>query len=710
MKRTLCTSLLIILLSLINCDIFSQKANPGEILFGKATGLQKFTSEKPTKDTPLKWINVNTDPATWHLEKDMLVCSGQPIGVMRSEKQYENFILHVEWMHMEAGGNSGMFVWSNANPAPGQRLPDGVEVQMLELDWVNLNKKDGVAPPVAYVHGELFGVGGVQTQPDNPRGTRSKSIENRCKGKGEWNTYDVVCVDGVIRLSVNGKFVNGITRASQKKGYICLESEGAEIHFRNIRLVELDPGVTPEWKAAPVIGQERQTFPPLSLHPENPHYFLFRGEPTILIGSTEHYGAVMNLDFDYITYFNELASYGLNVTRTFSGIYVEPQGAFRIEKNTLAPASGRFICPWARSPEPGYKNGGNKFDLSKWDEAYFTRLKDFIAQAGRRNIVVELDLFSNIYDTLQWQLSPLHYTNNINGVEKIEDWKEVLSLSHHGILKIQEDMVRKIVSELKDFDNLYYEVCNEPYFGDTLALRQWEDHMTTVVDDAQKEHKMKHLISNNIANDYKLVPSSRPHVSIYNFHYANPPRTVGANYHLNSVIGDNETGFDGIDDLPYRKEAWDFILAGGALYNNLDYSFTADNEDGSFVVRKPQPGGGGKTLRFQLKTLIDFINNTGFVKMQPLGSDVIRLPADAKTTVNALGNDDALVLYLNSNISGSGATAFEVNLKSGNYKLTWTDTRSAEQKEGEISNHQGGWAKISTPKYSEDIALKIERK
>jgi len=121
---------------------------------------------------------------------------------------------------------------------------------MLEPDWVNLNKRDSVTPPIAYVHGELFGVNGVKTVPDNPRGTRSKSIENRCKGKGEWNTCDV-CVDDTIKLSVNGKFVNSISQSSQKKGYICLESEGEEIHFRNLMIVELDSGVTSEEQTAP---------------------------------------------------------------------------------------------------------------------------------------------------------------------------------------------------------------------------------------------------------------------------------------------------------------------------------------------------------------------------------------------------------------------------------------------------------------------------
>jgi hypothetical protein len=223
---------------------FTVKAQEITVTFGTETQFNQFASDSKAKTKEINWINVNTNPDTWRKEKDILICAGQPIGVMRSEKQYENFILHVEWRHMEAGGNSGIFVWSDAKPDEIGRLPGGVEVQMLELDWVNQNIRDGVKPPIAYVHGELFGVGGVETVPDNPRGTRSKSIENRAKGKGEWNTYDVICVDGTIKLAVNGKFVNGISKSTIKKGYLCLESEGAEIHFRNFRLTELPPGVT----------------------------------------------------------------------------------------------------------------------------------------------------------------------------------------------------------------------------------------------------------------------------------------------------------------------------------------------------------------------------------------------------------------------------------------------------------------------------------
>ena len=199
------------------------------------------------------WVNVNTDPDTWSVKKGVLICKGQPIGVMRTDRQYENFILHIEWMHMEPGGNSGTFIWSNADPNPKSRLPNGLEVQMLELDWVKLNTKGDRVPPVAYVEGELFGVGGVTTIPDNPRGTRSKSLEGRCYPRGQWNTYTVVAVDGTVKLAINGKFVNGISKSTQKKGYICLESEGAEIHFRNIKIMELPPGITSAEQSAPLL-------------------------------------------------------------------------------------------------------------------------------------------------------------------------------------------------------------------------------------------------------------------------------------------------------------------------------------------------------------------------------------------------------------------------------------------------------------------------
>lgn len=457
-------------------------------------------------------------------------------------------------------------------------------------------------------------------------------------------------------------------------------------------------------------GRSAENWEPLSLHPQNPHYFLFREKPAILIGSTEHYGAVMNLDFDYIKYLDELKASGLNITRTFSGIYVEPQGVFGIERNTLAPAEGRFICPWARSSEGTYAYGGNKFDLEKWDKDYFVRLKGFIEEAGKRDIVVELDLFSNFYDTLQWKLSPLYSGNNINGIDNIKDQKEILTLRHPEILEFQEKMVRKIVDELKEFDNLYYEVCNEPYFGDTLALREWEAYMTRFVEDAQKDHTFKHLISNNIANNKKLVPETREGVSVYNFHYASPPVTVPMNYHLNLVLGDNETGFAGINDTPYRIEAWNFILSGGALFDHLDYSFTAGNEDGTFVFGKGQPGGGGKSLRNQFRILAEFMKSLNYINMKPVSNKHVRLNGQETTTVYGLAETyKVFALHLTRKDTIKGTSTVEINLPAGSYNITWIDTKTGSETVSKIAGHPGGWVGITSPDYIEDIALKAEK-
>ena len=89
------------------------------------------------------------------------------------------------------------------------------------------------------------------------------------------------------------------------------------------------------------------------------------------------------------------------------------------------------------------------------------------------------------------------------------------------------------------------------------------------------------------------------------------------NYGLNKAIGDDETGFRGVSDDVYRMEGWDFVIAGGGLYNNLDYSFAAGYEDGTFEYPASQPGGGSRALRRQLKILAEFIGGFDFLRMAP---------------------------------------------------------------------------------------------
>src|SRR5690606_24545727 len=165
----------------------------------------------------------------------------------------------------------------------------------------------------------------------------------------------------------------------------------------------------------------------------------------------------------------------------FSGAYLEPQGAFRIERNTLAPARGRFICPWKRSDTPGSIDGGNKYDLTKWNEDYFKRLKDFMGEAEKRNVVVELAFFCPFYEDSLWQMSPMNSNNNVNSVGPTNSADVYTMDKSAGLLEIHEALVRKIVSELKGYSNLIYEICNEPYFGGVTM--EWQHHIASVIQD-----------------------------------------------------------------------------------------------------------------------------------------------------------------------------------------------------------------------------------
>ncbi|MCC6819425.1 MAG: hypothetical protein IT579_01735 [Verrucomicrobia subdivision 3 bacterium] len=350
---------------------------------------------------------------------------------------------------------------------------------------------------------------------------------------------------------------------------------------------------------------------PLTLHPDNPHYFLFRGQPAILISSGEHYGAVLNLDFDYSRYLDELAAKKLNHTRTFSGTYRELPSSFGITDNTLSPKPGRYLAPWPRSDTPGYADGGNKFDLTRWDEAYFRRVKDFITQAGRRGIVVEISLFCPLYDEELWQASPMNARNNVNHVGH-GGRNEVLALKHPDLTEVQKNVTRKLVAELAAFDNVYLEVCNEPWMGGVTT--EWQNEIIATIVESQSAFANRQLIALNPLGLNLKNPN--PAVSIFNYHHAAAAEPAVANYHLNRVIGDNETGFRGRENLAYRTEAWDCILAGGAVFSSLDYSFTPKHPDGSFLDYK-SPGGGNAELRDQLRILKEFIYGFDFIRLAP---------------------------------------------------------------------------------------------
>jgi hypothetical protein len=187
------------------------------------------------------WVNVNCAPGTFYVKENEIITTGKPTGFLRTAKQYENFIADFEWMHVNKKevGNSGFFVWADPIPAVGTGYTRGIEVQVL----VNLQKEGYYTS-----QGDLFSIWGATCKPDRPHPhgwARCLPSENRCKGGGEWNHYRVIGNNGTLKLEVNGKEVSGLSECKPRKGYLALESEGAECHFRKLKIKEL-PSTNPK--------------------------------------------------------------------------------------------------------------------------------------------------------------------------------------------------------------------------------------------------------------------------------------------------------------------------------------------------------------------------------------------------------------------------------------------------------------------------------
>ena len=457
--------------------------------------------------------------------------------------------------------------------------------------------------------------------------------------------------------------------------------------------------------AAPLFAAEK----PINLHPANPRYYEFRGKPTVLITSAEHYGAVLNLDFEYRKYLDTLAADQLNLTRIFTGAYREFPGDFDIHGNTLAPKPGRYITPWAEAD-----NG--KWDLSKWNPAYFARLKDFLAEASKRGIVVEVTLFTAYYNEHRWKECPLYIERNVNGIGNAP-FDESLTLRHALLVEAESAMVRKIVTELNGFDNVIFEICNEPYFaGVTL---DWQRHIARIISSTEKSLPNRHLIAQNIANHQGVVSDPDPEVSVFHFHYARPPLPVAQNFGLNRVIGFDESGFDGTNDSVYRIQGWDFILAGGAHFNNLDYSFIAGKEDGTYPVPAANPGFGSPILRKQLSYLTAFMNGLEFVRMSPTQNLIAAgVPDGASARALAEPGRQYAVYLHHGRVMGGYKPAYvvdgrrhftqlELRLPPGDYKAVWLNPRNGKIEREESFSHTKGTKVLASPAYQEDIALTV---
>jgi hypothetical protein len=320
-----------------------------------------------------------------------------------------------------------------------------------------------------------------------------------------------------------------------------------------------------------------------------------------------------------------------------------------------------------------------------------------------------------MYQENLWAANPMNERNNVNGIGRCPR-QELFSLTHADLTEVQVAVTKKIVQELRDFDNLYYEVCNEPY--ERRTSMEWQHRIVEAIVDAERDAKRPHLISLNVANGRLKIEEPHPAVSIFNFHYCTPPDAVTINYGLNKPIGENETGFRGHDDVLYRTEAWDFLLAGGALFNNLDYSFSPSHPAGTLTGFR-SPGGGSRNLRVQLGILKRFFDELDFVRMRPDNSVIAGVTQSlVASTLAAEGKAYAIYLHVPlppkpKNLAEHLRTAviaeLKLNVPMGSYDVVWIDTKTGQQSKS-FTDHSGGPLSLTTAPFDNDIALKVTRR
>lgn len=193
------------------------------------------------------FVKVNIAKDTWEWKDGVLHCTGRPVSVLRTREQFENVEIIVEWMHEKRAGNSGLFVWVTPDSvdrltAAGQPgLPKGIEVQMLDHGYTERVKKAGGKTDWFGTNGDVFGVGKKFSPfpPISPNGNRSFPTKHLSNGHGQWNHYYVRAINGEVRLWVNGEEVSGGNGVDNPQGYLCLESEGSPIQFRNLKVRKL---------------------------------------------------------------------------------------------------------------------------------------------------------------------------------------------------------------------------------------------------------------------------------------------------------------------------------------------------------------------------------------------------------------------------------------------------------------------------------------
>ena len=458
----------------------------------------------------------------------------------------------------------------------------------------------------------------------------------------------------------------------------------------------------------------------IGISEKNPHYFQYKGKEILLITSAEHYGSIINKKFDYVKYFEALAEYGLNYTRIYPGALNEPLGTWMKEDN-MAPL-GDFIAPWARSETPGFLGGGNKFDLDKWDPDYFARLHDFLCEAEKHGVIVEICFFNCQY-VKYWPLCPLQKDANIQGVGDCE-FTVCQTLDNGPLVEAQLKYIEKLIVETNAYDNVIYEFCDEPTLFLTPSRKAYE-WLCVLMDKAiEVESRLpkKHMLAQQVEIGIDFCDDDR--ISVMTTQYIRMcERQVGGVpaldncYSYEKPIEDNETTFIVAwiqDDLiPIsRLESWEFMVHGGAAFNQLNGYFTVSN-----------PAGDDETnhaILANLKNLRAFLESFDYIRMTRDKDTVRKVSIAASVSmISEKGRQYAMYMHHSSPCFGRHRGFYlepaygeytpvvTLALETGDYRVTFIEPESMKVLSEVQITSDGALTELACPRYTLDLAVKI---
>ncbi len=418
------------------------------------------------------------------------------------------------------------------------------------------------------------------------------------------------------------------------------------------------------------------TTQPIRIHPQNPKIFEFRGAPLVLVTPSEHYGAVMNRPFRYELYLADCAEKGINYTRLFV-LFREQQTPIN-PYSTCKPESPDYVAPFERTGPGRALDEELKYDLDQPNAEFYERLHGYLTLASSYGIIVEVVLLSNTYSDPVWALNPFNAANNINGLDPVE-WPDYISRRSDKTFQRQSAHVRKIVTELNRYDNVFFEICNEPMdiaggtHPDTNEINGWLKALIQVVRETESSLPNKHLVVGQEAwklRDMSLFEQYGD-LSFHDFDYdvvnMHPlPGTIygGRTYELGRFMSkqlklremrdyglatyaepkplnhDEDNVASEYRDYDawtiHRKRAWTTVLTGGH-YDYIDFSVQCYLETGT--------PDSNRYLRTWFGLLAKFIHTVDLVRARPLTGIVTARPAQTLDIPFGVAGED-IVVYL----------------------------------------------------------------